>query len=87
MVRTLLVRQSQAHCDTTFRFGGHRVELRQDDLESAAMDAPTFPLNQIHEFGDQFSKLLSFDSTWEKCSASSTLLNPIKLPTDSAGNA
>jgi hypothetical protein len=50
------VRRSQAHCDAMLRFGGHRVELRQDDLESAVMDAPTFPLNQkIHEFGAPLS--------------------------------
>ena len=44
-------------------FDGHRIELRQDDLDYAVMDIRTLALNQIHKSGAPLPKLLSIDST------------------------
>jgi hypothetical protein len=60
------------HRDHLWMLGGHLIEIRHVDPDSAAMDARTLVLNQIHEFGGPLSRHLSeheqnaFDATCKK---------------------
>jgi hypothetical protein len=42
----------QGYARKTLRMlGGHLIEVRHEDPDSAAMDAHTLVLNQVHEYG------------------------------------